>query len=89
MTEPVSIGIRLAIRREGESVNAYLTGEGTMTNAMHIGALHLRLAERPEIWERWKQLMSDALAIEVEEIVGAQPEMIERAAPEHEKIGRA
>ena len=51
-----SIGVRLAIRKEGPVVNAYVAEEETMAGAFIIGSLDIGLAERPAIWDRWKAL---------------------------------
>jgi hypothetical protein len=81
--------IRLAIRHEGNSVNAYLAFRGTMKGATFIGSLAIGIASRSDFFERWKNLMSDALALAVEDISGEAPEMSIKPAPEHERGGNA
>jgi hypothetical protein len=85
----VTIGVRVAIRKEGARVNAYLAKEGSMDNAMLVSFIPLALAERGEFFERWKNLMSDMLRHMVEEFFDQTPEMIEQRAPESERSGTA
>ena len=83
------IGVRLAIRKEGAWVNAYLALSDTMQGAIKIGSIMAPVASRPAIWEQWKGLMTEVMAIAVEECFGAWPEIKERPAPEHERSGEA
>lgn len=84
-----TVGVRLAIRREGAFVNAYLAQEGTMDGAKLLGSLALDVAHHVVVFERWKALMNDILSSAVEAIFGQKPEMTERTAPEHERSGSA
>lgn len=90
MTEKTSTGIRLAIRAEGDVVNAYIAREGTMADPLWLSSISRQLAENhPEFYERWKALATDILAAAVKEIFGQEPTMTTRTAPEHERSGRA
>lgn len=82
--------VRLALRREGEYVNAYVAHTDTMDGAMHLGSLHGTLAENSDLWEAWKGLMTQAMSHLIERALGIKPDaMIERPAPESERSGRA
>ena len=80
--------MRLAIRSEGNVVNAYLAAADTMADARLIGSLARGVAERADLFERWKALMTEALSVLVEEITGQRPLITETRAPEHERSGR-
>jgi hypothetical protein len=85
-----SIGVRLAIRHEGNFVNAYLAKEGDMASAKLLGSIMHSIVEYDaDLWERWKAVMSDAMARTIKELFGQTPDMIERSAPQHEKGSRA
>jgi hypothetical protein len=90
MSEKKSIGMRLAIRKEGRFVNAYAALENTMQGAVLLGSMAAGLCEEDDtIWKRWKALMIDIMAEAVEKMFGERPDMPERPAPEHEKSGEA
>ncbi len=79
------IGIRLAIRREGEFVNAYLAQQGTMDGAKLLGSLAVDVAQHVVIFEAWKQLMSAVMEGAIEMLFKQKPTMREEDAPEHER----
>lgn len=88
MTE--NLLIRLAIRREGEFVNAYHAASGTMDGAMLVGSIRVSILDaHKDIWEDWKALMSRAYQTVVHDATGCEVEMNEGPAPEHERSGRA
>ncbi len=89
MKKKHELPVRLAIRREGNSVNAYIADPKTMEDAIFVASLSVGIAGKSDFFERWKQLMSDILALAVEEIYGQEPEMHTRPAPEHERGGNA
>lgn len=89
MNKKTEIGMRLAIRREGNWVNAYLAKSETMEDALIIGSIALVIAEQGDIFLRWKDVMTGAMTIVIKEFCGQEPEMTERAAPEHERSGSA
>ncbi len=85
-----TIGVRLAIRTEGEWLKAYVAMADTMDDAMLVGSLLKAIAESDDaLWLRWKALMSNVMAGAVAKAFGVEPEMTERSAPEHERSGRA
>lgn len=83
--------IRLAIRQEGQFVNAYVAPFDSMQDALHIGSISLALLNmRPALFEGFKALMVDAMTALVE--TGTDAKVLgtfEQAAPEHEKAGHA
>lgn len=87
MAKLKEIGIRLAIRREGEFINAYLAQRNTMDDATLLGSLAIGPAGKPDIFEAWKKLMTVVVSRAVTEAFGQQPTMVERAAPESERSG--
>lgn len=86
----VKSGIRLAIRGEGESVNAYLAQANSMEGAMLLGSMKRKVCERyPDIFNEWKGLMARVVSRTAHEVLGVEPRMVEEAAPLHERAGRA
>jgi hypothetical protein len=83
--------MRLAIRQEGQFVNAYVAQATDMAGAFLVGSISLGLLNmRPELFEQFKALMTDALAALIE--VGAGGKVLatfEEQAPEHERAGHA
>lgn len=88
-TKTVDLGVRLAIRSEGEWVNAYFAKNDTMVDAMLVGTIARAAVENPEVFDLWKNALRVAMADFVEGVIGSRPEFKgERAAPEHERSGR-
>lgn len=88
--EKQTIGVRLAIRREGKLVNAYLATAGSMDGAILMGSILRSIVARDDaLWERWKAVMTDAMRNAVEDTFGQRPDVTERPAPPHEKAGEA
>jgi hypothetical protein len=81
---------RLAIRGEGEFVNAYYALPDTMDKALLLGSMHRSLLEAsPELFEDWKKMMWAVVAMLIEDIAGVAPGAPnETPAPEHERAGR-
>jgi hypothetical protein len=84
--------VRLALREEGNMVNAYLAKSDSMVNAILIGSIAKGIVENDRrLWLDWKAIMTSAMANAVKELTGAEPdaepEMIEESAPEHERAG--
>jgi hypothetical protein len=81
--------IRLAIRSEGEFVNAYHAETGTMKGALLLGSIRRTLLrQQPDLFDTWKSLMSKAYSQMIEDALSVKPTMIEEPAPEHERAGR-
>lgn len=83
--------IRLAIRMEGEWVNAYIAAGDTMENAIHIGSVRRILCDNdPEVFQAWGNAMNRAMVDTVEMVSGkAVIQTQQEKAPEHERAGRA
>ena len=83
--------IRLAIREEGQNVNAYLASMAGMDDAILIGSIRKALLRmRPELFEQFKALMTSAMTTLIE--VGGAGKVLsynEEPAPEHERAGHA
>jgi hypothetical protein len=76
------------LREEGEFWNAYL-GDGP-NDAIHLGSIRMAIVQKSEAHKRaFMDLMSGAVSDYIEAIFGERPTMDERAAPEHERSGRA
>jgi hypothetical protein len=80
---------RLAIRKEGQWVNAYYALPDTMKDALPLGMIRVRICDQsPDLYDRWKQLMKDAVGHIVKDVTGIKPEWSgEERAPEHERAG--
>jgi len=91
MAKTKTIGIRLALRREGALWNAYVANEGTMDRAFLIGSIALgAVTAHPEIKDGFMQLMKQVLAVAVEDVIGKPlAEWEEKPAPEHERSGHS
>ena len=81
--------VRLALRNEGEFVNAYAALGGTMDGAILMGSLRKTLAADNRVWFRWKSLMTDLFRAVVKDAFGVDVETVEQPAPEHERAGHA
>lgn len=90
MANMKELPIRLAIRSEGNMVNAYIADANTMDDAQLIGAISRRVCGLdPAVFDAWKALMTRVLNDAIKDVFGREAEMIERPAPEHERAGHA
>lgn len=81
---------RLAMRVEGGNWVAYYALSGTMEGALHLGSIRMAIASIPERKQAFMALMRDAVSDIIELQTGVRPSWTgERAAPEHERAGRA
>lgn len=90
MNKPlIKIPCRLAIRHEGDFVNAYMALDDTMQDAKLLGSiLHALVDANPKLFEQWKNTMRAAMAAIVKSICGTEPIWGgEQKAPEHERAG--
>jgi len=80
---------RIAIRAEGEYVNAYFAPRDTMENAIHLGSIRRRLCDSaPHLFANFRELMQAAVTVMIQESLGLTPEnFVTTPAPEHEKAG--
>lgn len=80
--------MRLAIRAEGDIVNAYMAQNGTMDGAIFLGSIHKGVAQNPVRWDSFKILMMGAAADLTESVLGTRVTFGEVVtAPEHERAG--
>lgn len=80
----VSAQFRIAFRKEGAWVIAYLAEPGTMVGAVQLASVAVSLLEHPETWREYRGLISRALNRS-----GLPMADIEQPAPEHERAGDA
>lgn len=86
----VSIGARLAIRGEGDYVNAYFAKVDTMEGALLLGSMRRSVCSRyPDLFVEWKNTMQQVMQRSAEHILGTDVKLTEQAAPLHERAGRA
>jgi len=82
--------LRLAIRQEGQMVNAYVAMTASMDGALHIGCISTGLLNmQPALFEQFKALMTAGMAAMVEAGGCTVLGTFEQAAPEHERAGHA
>jgi hypothetical protein len=78
--------MRLALRKEGTSWNAYVAQPNTMEGAIWIGSIAIRFVED----ERRKEAMTDTLNDVVKEVCGVAPTQWKRETPpERDRSGNA
>jgi hypothetical protein len=81
---------RIAIREEGNNVNAYLAQPNTMDNALHLGSLTVQCARIPGVFDGFVKLMQQATARLSQDVLGEKVSSFQiQQAPEHEKAGKA
>jgi len=81
---------RLAIRKEGDVINAYYAMPGTMKDALWLSSITCSAAERPEVFEAFKNLGREIVGQILFEVTGVRPSWGgEQPAPEHERAGSA
>jgi hypothetical protein len=83
------INARMALRHEGDFINAYYARLGTMENAVLLGSLRWTLAVDGTTFEAWKAVMTEAFRIAIKQALGIDVDMKTQRAPEHERSGRA
>jgi hypothetical protein len=82
---------RLAMRQEGEWWNAYYVMNDTMSGALHLGSINMRLViDNEERKEMFLEFMRNIGASIINEVTGQIPEWTEATlAPDHERGGNA
>ncbi len=83
--------IRIALRHEGDNVNAYLAQTGTMEGAKLLGSLAVSMASLPGVFDAWQAFWQQASKAAIGALM---PDVTVqgfdvREAPEHEKAGHA
>jgi hypothetical protein len=83
--------LRIAIREEGGSVNAYLAPTASMQGAVLLSSLPVNVARLPGVWAAWQVFWRTASAAIVCDVLpGAKVLDVQVSnAPEHEKAGHA
>lgn len=86
----VKVG-RVAIRHEGEFINAYWAQPDAMENATLLGSMRYALvAADNDVFEAFKELMQFAAQIFLKTALNADAKFgNEEPAPEHERSGHA
>lgn len=90
MSDP-SRPIRIAIRAEGASINAYLAQTGTMEGARVVASISREIAVLPGVFDSFRATMELAIteAMKLHLGPGAVHSVETGQAPEHERAGHA
>lgn len=89
MTDPKR-PVRIAMRREGDVVNAYWSSTKNMDDKVLLGSMRCTVLDLPGVWDDYQALMAKIGVALVENIGGLTVEGVEYCdAPEHEKAGNA
>ena len=82
---------RLAFRKEGRFVHAYLASTKSMEGAELLCSVRLGLlGAAPDHWDRWRDLVTELFKVFVEERLRMPVELPgPEPAPEHERAGEA
>ena len=81
----VKVPIRLAIRRQGDYLNAYIARDDTLDGATLIGSLLYSAASRDRaLRDGFKQSMQRAMSNVIEDLTGHRPRLEEQPIPAHE-----
>lgn len=79
---------RVAIRSEGENVNAYYAPMTGMRGAILLGSIKRRLCQLPGVFESFQSLMGHVATGLAEEVLGASVKEVRfEDVPEHERAG--
>ncbi len=83
--------LRVALREEGASWNAYIAEVGTMEGAVLIGSIGIGAVKaNPDFKDRFIELMKDVFADGLARSMGVSVEKWDIAsAPQHERAGHA
>lgn len=86
----IELPVRLALRAEGNQWVAYLASQGTMDDAVWLGAIDLRVVmKQPMLKQQFIDLMTNVIALAIKDVMGQEPEFAIRDAPESERAGNA
>ncbi len=80
---------RLALRVEGDWWVAYYALPDTMDGAFEMGRIAMGLVQDRRRKQAFMDLMRDGVAEFLQDMTGERPDFELRAAPEHERAGRA
>ena len=85
------IKVRIAIREEGDFINAYLAQPGTLKNAVLFASMRRTVAyiDR-DVFEKWKRLLTEMLNATMRDTFGVEADgFIEQSPPSGERSGSA
>jgi hypothetical protein len=80
---------RIAIRTEGDFVNAYWAKVDTLADAMLICSARRGPMANPALFDQFKRLAESIISQTYGAVFGGEPSYLERAAPDHERSGNA
>lgn len=89
MTHRTEMSFRLAIRKEGPYLRAYLAEPSTMKGSFEIASIAVGIVTTaPDGFDRWKQLLLDGMKQFLSDhLATAEIEFTEHPAPECERSG--
>jgi hypothetical protein len=88
--EPKPYTCRIAIRTEGEFVNAYWAKVDSLVDAVLIcSARRGPMVAHPVLFDQFKRLAESMISQTYGAVFGGEPSYLERAAPDHERSGNA
>ncbi len=86
----IPVGIRLALRVEGDTWNAYLAHQDTMDGAMLIGSIKMACVQKRAHKEAFMALMRSVMQDFITDVFGTKPGWGKpQRAPECERAGSA
>lgn len=81
---------RVAIRHEGEFINAYFADPRTMEDSVLVGSIRTSICDTdPAVFELFQELMRASMSALFKEVLGKAPDFVIEPAPEHEKAGHS
>lgn len=79
---------RIAIRHEGELINAYFAPAQTMDGAVLVASIRTRTCQLEGVFDAFKQLTATIGRALAEQVAGVEVEaVLFKPAPEHERAG--
>ena len=82
--------LRLAVRQEGATIQAYAARLNTMDDALTLGSIATGVCEADRsVFDAWVKVMSSALAALLATQGVTVTEFEQRDAPQHERAGNA
>jgi hypothetical protein len=88
--KPPTRVFRLAVREEGNYINAYLASPESMDDAVHVASLRVTVARQyPEVFDPFVEFIKELARVMGEGVYGNVAGIEIEEAPEHERSGRA
>ena len=89
MSEPSRL-FRIAIREEGNYINAYLARPDSMAEAIHVASLRVSVARQyPGVFDQFVNFTKEMVTAMCGSALKAPVDILVEQAPEHERSGRA